>query len=184
MLFSKRNKKTAKLDKRNSTKHPKVLEGKLKLQKKLSARGSNVNTTKSCATTYTRNQKERKKSQEREQSRERAKKKRVQHRQSLGDDWRVRVGLGRFLLPLPLVVRSTTKNGGWYYLEVKPYAGLDRSRRVRRSPVLRGSIAPPSFFLFLFPLSPRTNERNRGQRVGNYQDKAKHMVRSGGRTKK
>jgi hypothetical protein len=58
VLFSKRNKKTAKLDKRNSTKHPKVLEGKLKLQKKLSARGSNVNTTKSCATTYTRNQKE------------------------------------------------------------------------------------------------------------------------------
>lgn len=128
----------------------KVFEGKL--QQKLSARGSNVNTTKSCATTDTKPKRRNKKSQEREQSR--AKKKRVQHRQSLGDDWRVRVGLGRFLLPLPLVVRSTTKNGGWYYLEVKPYAGLDRSRRVRRSRILRGSIAPPSFFsIFLFGLS-------------------------------
>jgi hypothetical protein len=107
VLFSKRNKKTAKLDKRNSTKHPKVLEGKLKLQKKLSARGSNVNTTKSCATTYTRNQKEKKIPGERAKQRESEKETRAAPTKS----WRRLTGESR----LGSVLASFTPSGKVYY---------------------------------------------------------------------
>ena len=90
------------------------------------------------------------------------------------------------------LLASFTPSGKVYYQKMG--AGTIREALCGSRPVTTRPTQPSTtgldsstFFFFKFSLlSPRTNERNRGQqqRVGNYQDKAKHMVRSGGRKNK